>query len=410
MEQQILAIDPTGQRRGAEEIELRAHGPAAQVDVLGVKAWAIADPAVLKVLLADPRVSKDAHQHWPMYPDQVVGTWPLASWVGVTNMGTAHGARHRRLRRLVSPAFTTRRISALAPRIEQIAEALLDDLAATPPGEQVDLRSRYADPLPIQVISELMGLPTWAQPDFRRAVDRLFDTTLTQEQATANAEQLRRVISDLVAAKQANPTDDMTSVLIAAHDVEGDGMALTERELLDTLFLIISAGYQTTVNLLDQAVAALLHNPDQLAHVRVGHAGWGDVVEEALRYETPVAYLPMRYAVEDIELPDGMTIRQGEAILPCYAAAGRHPNLHGPTADAFVVTREVKEHFAFGHGIHFCMGAPLARLEAEIALRKLFERFPDIAFAPGTRLRKQESFITNAHQELPVVLRQSPRR
>ncbi|MEU9043026.1 MULTISPECIES: cytochrome P450 [unclassified Kitasatospora] len=138
--------------------------------------------------------------------------------------------------------------------------------------------------------------------------------------------------------------------------------------------------------------------------VRAGKAGWGDVVEEALRRDAPVAHLPLRYAVEDIELPGGTTIPRGEAILASYAAAGRHPARYGDSGADFDVTRPAKDHLAFGHGPHFCIGAPLARVEGQTALRKLFERFPDLALAPGTELRPVESMISNGHHALPVLL------
>ena len=405
MDQNVFTLDPTGGNRHTEDAYLRAHGPAVRVDLLGQEVWAVADPGVLKALLVDPRVSKDAAQHWPKFPDEIVGKWPLALWVGVSNMFTAYGADHRRLRRLVSPAFSTRRVAAMTSRIEEITAELLDTVAATPAGQSVDLRENFAVPLPIQVISSLMGLPDSAQKAFRSLVDAVFDTTQSAEEATENAMKLYGVLAELVAEKRENPGDDMTSLLIATRDDEGDGSALAEQELLDTLLLVVSAGYETTVNLIDQGITLLLTRPDQRAKLEAGQVGWRDVVEEILRFEAPVANLPLRYAVEDVELPGGVTIRQGEAILASYAAAGRHPDLHGESADEFDVARSIKDHLAFGHGVHFCLGAQLARMEAEIALRTLFTRFPDLAFATDAELRPLESLISNGHQVLPVVLR-----
>jgi 2-hydroxy-5-methyl-1-naphthoate 7-hydroxylase len=167
---------------------------------------------------------------------------------------------------------------------------------------------------------------------------------------------------------------------------------------------MIAAGHETTVNLLDQALTGLLGDPGQLAHVRAGRVPWKDVVEEALRWRAPVAYLPLRYAVEDVEV-DGVTIRKGEAILAGYAGAGQDPDLYGDDGDRFDVTRPGKEHLAFGYGVHFCLGAPLARMEAEIALPAFFSRFPDAAFAVDpSELVPIASFISNGHRRLPVVL------
>ncbi|WP_055522492.1 cytochrome P450 family protein [Streptomyces graminilatus] len=401
-----LVLDPTGRARAAEEDALHAAGPATLVDILGVTAWSVSDAAVLKGLLNDARVSKDASRHWPAFiSGEITEKWPLALWVGVDNMFTAYGDNHRRLRRLVSKAFTARRTAEMVPRIEQITARLIDRIARTQPGEVVELREALAFPLPIQVIGDLMGLTEDVWPRFRTVVDGVFDTTLSSEEARANTMALYGILTELVALKRVTPGEDITSTLIDVRDEEGDGSVLTEQELLDTLLLIISAGYETTVNLLDQAVTALLTRPEQLAHVRAGRASWDDVIEESLRYAAPISHLPLRYAVEDIPLPDGIVISQGEAILASYGAASRHPNLHGATAGAFDVIREDKQHLAFGHGAHFCLGAPLARAEARAALPALFDGFPDMALAvPPEELEPVASLLVNGHRTVPVRL------
>ncbi|QFZ24433.1 cytochrome P450 [Saccharothrix syringae] len=367
-----------------------------------MRAWSVGRADLLRQLLADPRVSKDARRHWRAYRDgEVPEDWPLHLWVSVRNMFTAHGAEHRRLRALLIRAFTARRVEALRADVERITAALLDALEAGP--DVADLRAGYAYPLPIEVICLLIGIPDDARPVLRRIVDSLFDTTTTPEQAVANQAELYRVLDGMVAGKRRAPGDDLTSALIAVRD--DDGERLTETELLDTLLLLIAAGHETTVNLLDQVVVALLTHPDQLDLVRSGARSWADAVEEALRWQAPVANLPLRYAVEDVEVA-GVTIRAGEAFLAGYAAAGRDPDVHGATADRFDVTREDKAHLSFGYGVHYCLGAPLARLEAEVALPALFARFPDLALAvPVDELRPVPSFISNGHQALPVRLR-----
>lgn len=366
----------------------------------GVEAWAVTSHALLKTLLTDDRVNKDPKNWGAWQRGEITPDMWIYTWVAVNNMFTAAGTDHRRLRKLVAPAFTGRRIEALRPTVQKIADGLLDAMAEAPDG-RADLRSAYAHPLPMQVICHLFGLPEHLQPRMAELVERVFDTTI--EDAAANFAELQQMLVDLIALKRAEPADDMTSVLIATRD--DDGTRLSEAELADTLLLIISAGFETTVNLIGNAVRALLDHPEQREVITTdGAARWSDVIEETLRWEPSVAHLPLRYALEDIELPDGQVIPKGDAILAAYAAAGREPELHGADADVFDIDRAKKEHLAFGYGVHFCLGAPLARLEADIALTALFARFPGLALT-SKDLTPVESFISNGSQEIPVALK-----
>ncbi|WP_295143537.1 cytochrome P450 [Saccharopolyspora sp.] len=354
----------------------------------------------MRGLLADERVSKDPRQHWPAWiRGEIPGDWPLISWVGVDNMFTAYGPDHARLRGLVSRAFTPRRVEALRPRITEITGELLDALAGE---SEVDLRAAFTYPLPIAVITELFGVPEQMRAGLRHIVDEVFRTSATPEETAATAQEMAQFLADLIEHKRHHPADDLTSGLLAARDEQEN--RLSERELADTLILMIGAGHETTVNLLGQAVVALTTHPEQLAMLRNGEVSWDDVVEETLRWEPALANVPLRFATTDIPLPDGTVIAEGDAILASYAAGNRDPGRYAEP-DEFDARRGARDHLAFGHGPHFCLGAALARLEAHIALPALFERFPKLELAVSAgELPPTESFISNGYQQLPVRL------
>ncbi|MCZ7373487.1 cytochrome P450 family protein [Micromonospora sp. WMMC250] len=404
------AIDPSGPDIHGEAERLRARGPIARVVLPGgVQAWWVTGYELTRQLLTDPRVSRDTYRHWPAWENgegELARTWPLAMWVSDRNMITAYGPEHTRLRRLVARAFTARRTLALRPRIESVVADLLDQIDAGPHDEPVDLRSQFAHPLPVRVISDLLGMPDHLRDRLLVAVSGMLNTAATAEEAKSYEHAMYAALDELVEHRRTSPADDLTTALISVHDDDG-GPGLSHRELVDTILLMFTAGHETTVNLLDHAIFILLTRPDQLALVRGGSATWADVIEETLRLEAPFANLPMRYAVEDIALPT-VTIRRGEPIVVSFGAAGRDPEVHGPDADAFDATRDTRrDHVAFGHGVHHCLGAPLARLEASIALPALFDRFPDLTLAkPAAHVLPLESFISNGHRELPVLLRE----
>ncbi|MFJ4675742.1 cytochrome P450 [Kitasatospora sp. NPDC088783] len=405
-------LDPAGADLHAETAALRAAGPAAPIELPGgVPAWSVTDPALIKRLLTDPRISKDARRHWSAdLAGEIPADWPLRMWTDVRNALTAYGDEHGRLRRLIGPAFTARRIRALTPRIEAIAADLLDRLAAHPPGRVVDLRAEFTWVLPLMVVNTLLGVPDSMHDAFRSTIGRLFETATGPEEALRNAEAVYAQLALLVEAKRAEPGEDVTTALIQARDEE-TGTGLDERELLDSLLLLIGAGHETTVNLLGSAVVQLLTHPGQLDALRTDPARWPDAVEETLRLQPPVANILPRFAVEDVhDEATGLTFARGDLLVVNFLATGRDTALHGEDAARYDHTRATRrDHLSFGHGVHYCLGAELARLESRIALAALFDRFPRLTLAvPADGLRPLESFISNGPRELPVLLHGGP--
>ncbi|MBG0829114.1 cytochrome P450 [Planomonospora sp. ID67723] len=404
MEMRCPVLDPTGRDIHAETDILRAGGHAVQVELPGgVLAWSVNTYEAVRQLLAEPNVTKSARNHWPAFINgEIPPDWEMISWIAMDNMVTAYGKDHVRLRRLVGKAFTPRRTEAIKPRIVALTGQLLDALAATEPGEVVDLRERFAYPLPAMLVADLIGMSEEARAATAKVIDMMVDTTVTPQQAQGILAGWRGAMAELIAEKRRNPGEDITTDLVTARDT--DGSRLSEVELTDTIFAILGAGSETTINFFDNAITALLSHPEQLELVRSGRSTWDDVIDETLRVESPLAHLPLRYAVTDIHL-DGVTIPQGDPILVNYAAVGRDPALHGADAGRFDITREDKEHLSFGYGPHYCLGASIARAVATIGLSSLFARFPELNLAVDRQdLQPLPTFIMNGHRALPVRL------
>ncbi|MFJ2813378.1 cytochrome P450 [Streptomyces sp. NPDC087294] len=402
-----IALDPFGADIAAESARLRALGPIVPVELPGaIPAWAPTGYDTLKELILDPRVSKDPRLHWRLWPElDAHPSWGwILGWVGVVNMLSTYGHDHTRLRRLVAPSFTHRRTEGMRPRVEALTAELLDGMAAAgADGSVTDLRARFAHPLPMRMICELFGVPEELTEDTGGLIADIMDTSdPSPERAAAVQRRIGSVLGALIAYRTEHPGDDLTTELIRVRDEDGD--RLSDEELLYTLLLMVGAGFETTVNLIGNAATALLADPDQLAKVRAGKVGWDAVVDETLRVHPSIASLPLRFAVRDIEV-GGVTIPAGDAIITTYAAAGVDPARYGPDADVFDAARGAEDHLSFGIGVHRCIGAPLARMEALTALPALFDRFPDLRLAVGVEeLCQVPSFIASGWQEIPVRL------
>jgi 2-hydroxy-5-methyl-1-naphthoate 7-hydroxylase len=394
----LFSLDPQAKDVHAEAERLRAAGPVVPVDVVGVCAWAVSRHAVAQRILDDPRFLMNSRNWTALQRGEVPEGWPLMKIIRGQNMGTADGDEHRRLRGLVSRAFTPRRVQALRPGIQRIVDDLLDGLSGRPAGQPADLKADFAVPLPMGVICELFGVPDEQHAPLHALCNAVFDTTSQPDQVAATERGLYRFMADLAESKSAQPGDDLTSLLLD-HRTSG---TISLDELVDTLILVLAAGHQTTINFFTNALLGLLTHPDQLALVRAGEVSWEAVTEAALAWDSPVSQSPFRYPAEDVEI-GGVVIRKGEPVMMSYAALGRDPQHHGPRAASFDVTRDTR-HLSFGHGPHFCVGAPLARLEAHIALPAFFARFDAELAVPGAAVEPFPSLALNGIRALPAVL------
>ncbi|WP_371793448.1 cytochrome P450 [Streptomyces sp. NBC_01471] len=396
-------MDPSGGCPHADNARLLAGGSVVPVVLPGeVAGAAVLGHAALREFLAHPDIAKGPEHFTALREGRIEEGWPLRTFATVRSMTTADGADHRRLRSLVSRAFTGRRVESLRPRIETLAAGLLDGMAAAADGDgTVDLRRHYALPLPMGVICELLGVGPEYRERLHHLSDQVVSTGIGPEEVVAANQEMAAVLAEVAAARRERPGDDLTSALITAREEDGD--RLSEPELIGTLLLMIVAGHETTLNLVVNAVRALCAHRDQLALVMAGRATWLDVVEETLRWDSPVSFFPFRYPTRDLSIA-GTVIPRGTPVLAGYSAAGRDPAAHGPDADRFDITRDAR-HLSLGHGPHFCLGAPLARLEATVALERLFARFPAVELAlPEGELPRHTGFVGNGVRELPVRL------
>lgn len=315
------------------------------------------------------------------------------------NMLNMDDPDHRRLRNLVHKAFTPRMIMGLTGRIETIANDLLDQAVAQ---GRVDLIQAFAMPLPVTVIAELIGIPAADRLRFRRWTTCIVaDPTPLHMLSTIPAVwQFMRYIRQLVAQRRRDPQDDLLTALIHAED---EGSQLSEDELVAMVFLLLVAGHETTVNLIGNGTFALLNNPEQLALLRNNPALAESAVEELLRYDSPVMTAEMGFAREEMTL-HGVTIPKGATVLPALLSANRDETVFAQ-ADQLDLTRSPNRHLAFGQGIHYCLGSPLARLEGKIAFTTLLARAPGLrlAVAPA-QVEYRNIMILHGLKALPVIL------
>ncbi len=375
---------------------LRADHPVAEVQMPdGMRAWLVTRYADVRAALADPRLVKDFRKLFDSDPPE----WQSAAeFVLAGHMLNLDPPDHERLRRLVNKAFTSRRVEQLRPRVAEITASLLDALSGV---AEADLLAAFAFPLPVIVISELLGVPAEDRDDFRAWSAAAVSSADDAAEITGAAEAMIEYFTALLAAKRAAPADDLLSALLQAQEA---GDRLSEVELLAMTFLLLVAGHETTVNLIASGTLALLLNPAQRDRLLADRSLLPGAVEELVRYVSPVNNATARFTIAPTEIA-GVTIPPGEVVLVALSSANRDPARYA-SPDTLDLTRDTSGHLAFGHGIHYCVGAPLARMEAVIALGALLDRFPAMTLAvPPESLRWRFSTLIRGLETLPVRLR-----
>ncbi|MEU2040732.1 cytochrome P450 family protein [Nocardia niwae] len=390
--------------------QLRAEGPVHRIHLrTGVRAWLVVDYDAAKEVLRHPDVRKDPHT-----PVGARARRSAAGGSGVmaVNQRLSHHLlnadppRHSRLRKLVTPAFAPARMEALAPRIEAIADSLLNGIDRTERAEPVDLLAEYAFPLPITVICELLGVPVQDRARFREWSAAVVDTPMSTPEGMRTAtDAIVSYFDGLVARRRAQGLgEDLISQLLLVTE-EGD--RLNHDELISMAFLILVAGHETTVNLIGNTVLELLADPARYQALRDDPTGVTSLVEEMLRYNGPVNVATLRYTTAPVRV-GGSLIPEGELVLVSVASANRDER-HFTAPATFDPEGGANGHLAFGHGIHFCLGAGLARLETRIALTRLIRRYPLLRPAvDDVDLRWRESILIRGLLELPVVPVRAP--
>jgi cytochrome P450 len=382
---------------------LRDEAPVTQVPVTmpGYKsAWLVTRYDDVVAVLKDERFVKDRRNI------QAAGKPALTPWLPGALRSLEHTMLdvdepdHMRLRSLVNMAFTPRAVEQLRARIASLADTLLTAAQGQP---QFDLISSYALPMPTTIIAELLGVPVADRHKFSRWSSAIVTSPASMTgmlRMFPSAWMFLRYIRRQVRARRAAPGDDLLSALVLAED---NGARLSEDELLATAFLLLVAGHETTVNLIGNGTLALLRNPDQLARLREEPELIKPAVEELLRYAGPLLTATERYAREDVAIA-GVTIPRGALVFAALASANRDEHQF-PDADTLDVTREPNRHVAFGLGAHYCVGAPLARLEGQIALTTLLDRVSDLHLAvPPATLKWRPGLVLRGLQSLPVAV------
>jgi cytochrome P450 len=377
---------------------LRSSAPVAQVITPeGVRAWLVTRYEDVRAALADSRLAKDWVTH--MTPEDFdINVDPIQAYLD-QHMLNLDPPDHSRLRRLVVKAFTPGRVAALRPRISAVAGELLDAMERGP--AETDLIEAFAFPLSVTVICELIGIPVEDQGSFRDWSGTLLSSRGTRQEARTAAVEMYEYFTQLVAQRRRSPTDDLLSALIATRDSDD---SLSEHELLSMMFLLLVAGHETMVNLIAGGTLALLAHPAELARLLDDPSLLPSAIEELLRYANPLNHATERFTLEPVTIGE-ITIPAKEWVMLATASANRDPARFA-AADRLDVGRDTAGHVGFGHGIHYCLGAPLARLEGEIAFGMLLSRFSEMMLAvPASSLRWRSSSLIHGVESLPVRLR-----